>query len=112
MWGPDSYNDGAGMARLLTSAAFIKHNMPLGTMYSSPLLSDDDAYDVAAYINSAERPAKSNLDRDFPNRLQKPVDAPYGPYVDKFDQKQHKFGPFAPIRAELKELAARAAAAR
>lgn len=112
LWGPDSYNDGAGMARLLTAAAFVKHNMPLGTSYSSPLLSDDEAYDVAAFINNAERPQKSNLEKDFPIRLQKPVDAPYGPYVDKFDLQQHKFGPFEPICAELKELAARAAASR
>jgi len=106
--GEDSYNNGAGMARLLTAAAFIRRNMPMGTTYANPVLSDDDAYDVAGYVNSLPRPEKPNLDRDFPNRLQKPVDAPYGPYVDEFDAKQHKLGPFEPIRAALKELAARA----
>jgi thiosulfate dehydrogenase len=35
-----------------------------------------------------------------------PVDAPYGPYVDGFPAVQHKYGPFGPIRARLKELAA------
>src|SRR5262249_11204723 len=34
LWGVDTYNDGAGMNRLLTAAAFAKHNMPLGTTYS------------------------------------------------------------------------------
>jgi thiosulfate dehydrogenase len=106
LWGFDSYNDGAGMARLLGAAAFIKHNMPFGITYAVPILSDDDAYDVAGFINSAERPQKSDLDKDFPNRLQKPVDTPYGPYVDGFSPAQHKLGPFEPIRAKLKELTA------
>jgi thiosulfate dehydrogenase len=104
--GPDSYNNGAGMGRVLTAAAFVRHNMPLGTTFDAPVLSDADAYDVAAYINSLERPTKANLDKDFPNKLQKPVDAPYGPYMDGFPAEQHKFGPFDPIRAKVRELAA------
>ncbi len=108
LWGPDSYNDGAGMARLLNAAAFAKHNMPFGTTFDAPLLNDEEAYDVAGYINSQPRPHKADLDKDFPNRLQKPVDAPYGPYIDGFSLEQHKFGPFGPIRAKLKELATQA----
>jgi thiosulfate dehydrogenase len=104
LWGPDSFNNGAGMARVLTAAAFIKNNMPLGTTYAAPVLSDEDAYDVAGFINSADRPQKSDLARDYPNRLQKPVDAPYGPYADDFDPAQHKLGPFGPIRSKLREL--------
>ncbi|HEY2136965.1 MAG TPA: c-type cytochrome [Xanthobacteraceae bacterium] len=105
LWGPDSYNDGAGMARLLNAAAFAKHNMPFGTTYDAPVLSDDEAYDVAGYMNSQTRPHRADLDKDFPNRLQKPADAPYGPYVDGFDAEQHRLGPFQPIRSKLKELA-------
>ena len=56
------------------------------------------------------RPQKADLDKDFPNRLQKPVDTAYGPYADDFSSEQHKFGPFDPIRAKLRELAARQAA--
>jgi thiosulfate dehydrogenase len=108
LWGPDSYNDGAGMARLLNAAAFAKHNMPFGITFDAPLLTDDEAYDVAGYINSQPRPHKADLDKDFPNRLQKPVDAPYGPYVDGFAEEQHRLGPFGPIRARLKELATQA----
>jgi thiosulfate dehydrogenase len=104
----DSYNNGAGMARLLSAAAFLKHNMPFGTTYASPVLSDEDAYDVAGFINSTERPQKADLDKDFPNRLQKPVDAGYGPYADGFSPEQHKLGPFDSIRAKVKELAAQA----
>lgn len=106
LWGPDSYNNGAGMARLLGAAAFLKNNMPFGTTYAAPTLSDEDAYDVAGFINSAERPQKADLAKDFPNRLQKPVDTPYGPYADDFSPTQHKLGPFDPIRAKLKELTA------
>jgi thiosulfate dehydrogenase len=106
LWGPDSYNNGAGMSRLLSAAAFIKSNMPFGTTYATPSLSDADAYDVAGFINGAERPQRANLDKDFPNRLQKPVDTAYGPYADDFGPAQHKLGPFDPIRAKLKELTA------
>jgi thiosulfate dehydrogenase len=106
LWGPDSYNDGAGMARVLSAAAFARRNMPFGTNFEEPLLSDDDAYDVAGYVNSQSRPQKAGLDRDFPNRLQKPVDTPYGPYADGFAPDQHKYGPYGPIRAKIKELAA------
>lgn len=53
LWGPDSFNWGAGMARIDTAAAFIKHNMPL----SQPdLLSDQQTWDVAAFLDSHERP--------------------------------------------------------
>jgi thiosulfate dehydrogenase len=102
--GPDSYNNGAGMTRVLTAAAFIRHNMPFGVTYEAPVLSDTDAYDVAAYVNSLERPVRPNLDRDFPVKLQKPVDTPYGPYADGFSPEQHKYGPFDPIRAKVREL--------
>jgi thiosulfate dehydrogenase len=106
LWGPDSYNDGAGMNRILTAAAYAMHNMPYGTTFSSPMLTDEDAYDVAAYLVSRDRPRKRNADKDFPIRLQKPVDTGYGPYADGFSAEQHKFGPFEPIRARVKDLAA------
>ena len=105
LWGPDSYNNGAGMNRVLTAAAYAMHNMPFGT-FNRPVLTDDDAYDVAAYLVSQTRPQKRDLDKDFPIRLQKPVDTGYGPYADGFSAEQHKFGPFEPIRARVRELAA------
>jgi thiosulfate dehydrogenase len=104
--GPDSYNNGAGMTRVLTAAGFVRHNMPFGITFDTPVLSGADAYDVAAYMNSLERPVRPNLDKDFPNKLQKPVDTPYGPYADDFPPEQHRYGPFDPIRAKVRELAA------
>lgn len=53
LWGDESYNWGAGMHRVNTAAGFIKANMPLGKPNS---LSDQDAWDLAAFINSHERP--------------------------------------------------------
>ena len=93
LWGPDSFNDGAGMHRVLTASRFIKARMPLGEAD----LTDEEAFDVAAYINAQPRPAMANLDRDYPKRSDKPIDSPYGPYADPFPREQHKFGPFGPI---------------
>ncbi len=94
LWGPDSYNDGAGMARLLTAAAFIKGNMPFGATAENPQLSDEEAIDVAAYINSQPRPVKSNKEKDYPDLTKKPKDSPYPPYADEISQQQHQFGPY------------------
>lgn len=53
LWGSQSYNWGAGMHRINTAAAFIKANMPLGL---GGTLSDQQAWDVAYYINAQDRP--------------------------------------------------------
>ena len=55
LWGPDSYNDGAGMTACSPPRPIVKHNMPFGTTYDAPVLSDEDAYDVAGFINSQRR---------------------------------------------------------
>lgn len=104
LWGPDSFNNGAGMHRVLTAARFIKARMPFGQAD----LTNDQAYDVAAYINSHPRPRMSDLERDYPDRTTKPVDSPYPPYADPFPQEQHRLGPFTPIREYYERLAAEA----
>jgi thiosulfate dehydrogenase len=106
LWGSDSFNDGAGMARLITAANFIHFNMPHGADYLNPQLTPEQAWDVAAYVISQPRPHKAGLDKDFPNLLEKPADTPYGPYADGFSEQQHKYGPFVPIRAALARLKA------
>ena len=85
------------MHRLIASASFIHANMPFGTTFDAPAISNEDAWDVAAYINSRPRPKRANLDLDYPNRARKPVDAPFPPFADKFPLVQHRLGPFQPI---------------
>jgi thiosulfate dehydrogenase len=97
LWGNDSYNNGAGMNRVITSAQFIKANMPFDDTYEALKLTDEEAYDVAGYINQMQRPIKTNLERDFPDLLKKPVSTPYPPYEDPFSIEQHQKGPFQPI---------------
>ncbi|HVY06956.1 MAG TPA: c-type cytochrome [Burkholderiales bacterium] len=53
LWGPQSFNWGAGMHQVDMAAAFIKANMPYG---AGNTLSDQDAWDVSAYMNSRPRP--------------------------------------------------------
>jgi thiosulfate dehydrogenase len=104
LWGTDTFNDGAGMARLITFANFIHFNMPHGTDYLNPQISDENAWDIAAYVLSHPRPHLSGLEHDFPDLAKKPLDAPYGPYADHFSERQHKYGPFGPIEAALERL--------
>jgi len=104
LWGADSFNNGAGMARLITIANFVHFNMPHGTSYLNPQLSVEEAWDVGAYVESQPRPKLADLEHDFPDLLRKPVDTPYGPYADGFSEQQHKYGPFGPIRAAIERL--------
>ncbi|WP_047244957.1 c-type cytochrome [Maribacter thermophilus] len=98
LWGNDSYNDGAGMYRVIAAAQFIKSNMPFGqATWKNPKLTDEEAYNVAGYINSFSRPHKSNTEDDYPDKKLKPVSTPYGPWADDFSAAQHKYGPFQPI---------------
>jgi thiosulfate dehydrogenase len=104
LWGPDSYNDGAGMHRVITAAEFIRSNMPFGmATLKNPKLSDEEAFHVAGYINSFPRPHKSNTEGDYPDLKLKPVSSPYGPWADDFSAEQHKYGPFPPIIAYYKK---------
>src|SRR5262245_36314352 len=73
LWGPKSFNIGAGMARLSNAAGFVKANMPVGQGNS---LSDADALDVAAYFTRQPRPDFAAKSRDWP-KGDKPSDAPY-----------------------------------
>lgn len=97
LWGKNSYNQGAGLYRLSNFAQFIRPNMPLGVSHDNPLLSEEQAWDIAAYVNSLPRPTM-DISQDWPDVSLKPFDHPFGPYVDPFSEEQHKFGPFEPIR--------------
>lgn len=66
LWGAKSFNGGAGMHRLWTMAAFVRYNMPQNAPGS---LSDQEAYDVSAYVLSHARPKfDKNKTVTFPDR--------------------------------------------
>ncbi|WP_343894788.1 c-type cytochrome [Craurococcus roseus] len=102
LWGPDSYNDGAGMARTITAARFVHANMPLGTTFEAPAIGAEDAFDAMAFVNTQPRPRKEGLERDYPDRSKKPADAAYPPFVGPFAPEQHRYGPWKPIQDWLR----------
>jgi thiosulfate dehydrogenase len=73
LWGPNSWNDGAGAARVYTLAGIIRYSMP----YLDPgSLTDQEALQVSAFINSKPRPVFPTKDQDY--RIEKlPPDAVY-----------------------------------
>ena len=73
LWGMRSFNIGSGMARVSVAASFIKANMPRTRGWA---LSDDEAYDVAAFIAAQPRPDFPDKAHDWP-KGGKPTDSPY-----------------------------------
>lgn len=73
LWGDASFNVAAGMARLDTASAFVRWNMPLG---QGGTLTDQEAYDVAAFFITQPRPDFAGKSADWPNGG-KPRDARY-----------------------------------
>jgi thiosulfate dehydrogenase len=71
LWGKNSFNDGAGMARTYTAAAFVKHNMPLG---QDGMLTDQEAVDAAEFFTHQPRPVYPRKAKDWP-KGDKPKDA-------------------------------------
>jgi thiosulfate dehydrogenase len=75
LWGPDSWNDGAGAARIYTLAGIIRYAMP----YLDPgSLSDEEAQNVAAFINSKPRPSYPFKAQDYLTE-KLPADSVYYP---------------------------------
>lgn len=77
LWGEDSFNWGAGMHSIATAAAFIKANMPLG---EGNTLSDQQAWDVAYFVNSHERPQDPRFTGSVQETRQKFHDTPMSLY--------------------------------
>jgi len=73
VWGAAAYSVGASLARRERAAAFIRRNMPFDTPGT---LTDQQAFDVAAYINSMPRPDALGKAQDYPNG-DAPADVPY-----------------------------------
>lgn len=59
LWGAHSYNVGAGMGNIITAASFIHALMPIDRAQK---LTEQQAFDVATYINTRPRP-------DFPRKV-------------------------------------------
>lgn len=97
LWGKYAYNDGAGLFRLSKFAGYVRYNMPYGATYERPQLTDEEAWDLAAFVNSQPRPEKDKS-KDWPNIADKPFDHPFGPFADPYSEEQHKYGPFEPIK--------------
>jgi thiosulfate dehydrogenase len=134
VWGPDAFNDGAGMARIRTAVQFVRANMPFGwanATDSTHQLSREDAWDATAYVLSNSRPSFSGHLTDWsgfrpsdcrPNWLAKRVDGPYEwlyprikpdgtrtsdtTYPAEWPFDQHVYGPFQPLLAEQADLQA------
>lgn len=79
VWGPKSFSVGASMARVERAASFVRHNMPFD---SAGTLTDAQAYDLAAFIDSHARPDSPEKEKDWPVGGA-PADVPY-------DTKGHK----------------------
>ena len=73
LWGPHSFTIGAGMARANMMASFVKHNMPLD---QPGTLSEQDAADVTAFVQTHPRPDFAGKEKDWP-RGDPPPDVPY-----------------------------------
>ncbi len=97
LWGVNSFNVSAGMYRISRMADFVKYNMPYKVVAEAPQLSNEEAWDVSAFVNSQQRTQKF-FPSDWPNISTKPVDHPFGPYADSFSVQRHKFGPFQEIK--------------
>lgn len=94
--GKDSFTTGSNLARLIVAARYIRANMPLGRA----ILSAEEAFDVAAYVNNLPRPVYSGAGQDYPNLKTKPVDVPYGPWSDSKSVEEHTLGPFLNMTKE------------
>jgi thiosulfate dehydrogenase len=102
LWGAQAYQNGSSPSRVLKLARFIKANMPdKKATWRKPYLTDEQAIDVAAFINDGRihaRPQKRERSTpDYPVLKMKPIDYETGPYGDTFSALQHKFGPYKPI---------------
>lgn len=73
LWGPRAYSIGASMARIERAASFIYHNMP---QTAPGTLTHQEAFDLAAYINSKPRPDSPSKELDWPMGGN-PADVPY-----------------------------------
>ena len=82
LWGTDSFNWGAGMTSVANAAGFVKANMPLGQGGS---LTDQEAWDVALFLDSHERPQDPRFTGDVAETRKRFHDTPMSMYGLRVD---------------------------
>ncbi len=98
LWGPEGYQPGSSMHRIIKQAQWLKANMPYDkATWNKPFLTDMEALDIAAFVNddSHQRPNPKTF--DYPHIEEKALDYGKGPFADTFSAAAHKFGPFPPM---------------
>jgi thiosulfate dehydrogenase len=106
LWGNDSFNDGAGMARITNMANFVHSNMPAGADYLHPIDATEDAWESLPMSNRGhgrKRPASLTTFRTC-STSRSTLPTVLTPTV--LSEAQHKYGPFALIRAEIARIKA------
>jgi thiosulfate dehydrogenase len=104
LWGAHSFTTGAGLYRLSNFAGLAYMNMPFGQAdHTKQVISAEQAWDVAAYVLSRPRPS-FDVSRDWPDAKKRPIDDANGPYMDSFPARQHKYGPFKPIKTWFEKM--------
>ena len=98
VWGQTSYQPGSSMHRVIKQAQWLKANMPYDkALWDKPFLTDEEALDIAAFVNedAHKRPGVKGF--DYPHPEEKAIDYSEAPFIDTFPREQHKYGPFKPI---------------
>ena len=99
LWGSSGYQAGSSMHRIIKQAQWLKSNMPYDKVLpGKPFLSDEQALDIAAYINNDQlHPRPDPKSFDYPHIEEKALDYDRGPFADTFSVANHKYGPYKPI---------------
>lgn len=105
LWGPDSFNWGAGMGNIDNAAAFIRANMPLGMAGS---LSEQEAWDVALFMDSHERPQDPRYAGSVAETRRLYHDTPHSMYGQRVGGRVlGDTGPPAPRRVTARDVPSR-----
>ena len=99
LWGDSAYQPGSSMHRVIKQAQWLKANMPYDSAkWNKPILTDEEAMDVAAFVNDDEIHKRPNPPSyDYPHPEEKAIDYDKPPFADNFSKDQHKYGPYKPI---------------
>lgn len=84
LWGPNSYQPGSSMHRVIKQAQWLKANMPFDkATWDKPFLNDLQALDVA-FINGDGIHLRPNPKLDYLKIEEKAIDYNIGPFIDAF----------------------------